>query len=66
MSNKRENGMIIHLVLIVLYIVWVIIISSVLGYEKFNEHYNTPCLIILGILCTSVTIHGLYLLITEK
>jgi hypothetical protein len=65
-NSRRENGMIAHLLLIILVFVWSVIISSIVGDDEFHEHYNTPSSILFGVVCTTASIHGIYLLITSK
>jgi len=64
--DKREIGIIIHLLLIVLGCIWAMILLSIVGDKEFHEHYNTPTAIIVGVMCTTASIHGIYLLITSR
>lgn len=65
-EDKRDAGMIIHLVVILLIIVWTTVLCSIVGEEYFNVHYNTPTGILFGIVCTTASLHGIYLLLTKK
>ena len=64
--NKREIGIITHLLLMVLCCIWTMVLLSIVGDKEFHEHYNTPSAIFFGVLCTTATIHGIYLLITSN
>lgn len=64
--TKREKYMIIHLLMIVLIIIWVCIIQSIVGVDVFNGQYGKLTNIGLGIICTTASIHGSYLIITSK
>ena len=64
-SDKRDLGMIIHLFLILLYIIWIWVLSVVVGPEEW-VNYSTPTIIGIGTLCTTAIIHGIILLATHE
>lgn len=65
-SDKRDIGMIIHLFVILLYLIWAWVISVIVGHEEWMANYNTPMIIGTAVLCTTAIIHGIILIITSK
>lgn len=65
-SDKRTIGMIIHLFVILLYLIWAWVISVVVGHEEWMANYNTPVIIGTAVLITTASIHGIILMIKSS